>query len=183
MKRVPLDIFCYIDKFEGFDEIKNDLLNLIEAADAGSTGDIYDGYKHNITRLDWDQNHVLEREWVKFFIPYFEHQIKKMFKSEGYSSFALEAIWFQQYKQGSIHNWHIHSANYTGAFYLELPEGTPKTQLYHNSKILDLDVKEGDIAVFPSFTTHRSPKNESDKRKTIISFNFVLKDPKIFYKN
>jgi uncharacterized protein YbbC (DUF1343 family) len=42
-----------------------------------------------------------------------------------------------------------------------------------NKKIV-LDVKEGDIVMFPSYTIHRAPVIKNDIRKTIVSFNFVL---------
>ena len=61
--------------------------------------------------------------------------------------------------------------------YLELPEGTPKTQIinpYNQKDIIEVDVKEGDLLTFPSYVLHKAPKNNSDKRKTIISFNTTV---------
>ncbi len=75
------------------------------------------------------------------------------------------------------HGWHTHSDNYTGVYYLELPDETPKTQIVNplnQTEIIDLDIKEGDIVLFPSFIIHRAPINKSNKRKTIISFDINI---------
>ena len=63
---------------------------------------------------------------------------------------------------------------YTGVYYVEFEKDFPKTELINqfdqNKKII-VDVKEGDIVIFPSFIIHRSPVMKIKKRKTIISFN------------
>ena len=48
------------------------------------------------------------------------------------------------------------------------------TEIYDyttNKKIPNLYVKEGDLLTFPSIFPHRSTINNTNKRKTIISFN------------
>ena len=47
---------------------------------------------------------------------------------------------------------------------------------YGQKDIFSIDVKEGDIIMFPSFIIHRAPKNNGD-RKTIISFNIDFDYP------
>jgi predicted 2-oxoglutarate/Fe(II)-dependent dioxygenase YbiX len=94
-------------------------------------------------------------------------------------------MWFQQYVINDKHGWHTHAENYTGVYYLEMPEEAPKTELidqYNINKKITIDAKEGDIVIFPSFIIHRAPKVQSDTRKTIISFNleFYLIDEDIF---
>jgi hypothetical protein len=57
---------------------------------------------------------------------------------------------------------------------LDLPEGSPKTQLLNpinQDEIIEMDVKEGDVLTFPSFILHRAPRVDSDVVKTIISWN------------
>ena len=48
---------------------------------------------------------------------------------------------------------------------------------YDPTKQLSLKVKEGDISLFPAYSIHRSPVNNSKKTKTIISFNIEICDP------
>ena len=83
-------------------------------------------------------------------------------------------LWFQQYVNNNSHGWHTHGNNFTGVYYLELNDCSPRTQLVEpiSFKMLEIDAKEGDIVIFPSMFIHRSPLMKSNKRKTIISFNF-----------
>jgi ectoine hydroxylase-related dioxygenase (phytanoyl-CoA dioxygenase family) len=108
-------------------------------------------------------------------------------KNLGYDGINITEIWFQQYLNGSEHGWHCHSGNFTNVYYLELPEGTPKTQLvnpYNQKDIIEVDVKEGDLLAFPSYVLHKAPKNLSDKRKTIISYNIdIVYSDEIYGKN
>ena len=55
--------------------------------------------------------------------------------------------------------------NYTGVYYLQFPKGATKTQLVNEQKIFEVDAKEGDIVIFPSFIIHRSPKITEDVEK------------------
>ena len=86
-------------------------------------------------------------------------------------------MWYHQYAKNSVHNWHIHGENYTGVYYLELPDDTPKTELIDQyDKKITVEANEGDVVIFPSFIIHRGPKVLNDSRKTIISFNLEFED-------
>ena len=63
-------------------------------------------------------------------------------------------------------------------FYIDLPYNEVATQLYDpiNKTIIKPKVKEGDLLTFPANILHRSPKNITDKIKTIISFNTSYED-------
>ena len=43
-------------------------------------------------------------------------------------------------------------------------------------RAISLRVVEGDFIVFPSHIIHRSGVNQTEKRRSIISFNFDVKD-------
>ena len=95
----------------------------------------------------------------------------------GYQSAIIDEFWFQQYVTGNEHGWHTHGSNFTGVYYLELDESSPKTEIIEPSrqdKKIVMDVHEGDVLMFPSYTIHRAPTIMNDVRKTIVSFNFVL---------
>ena len=68
--------------------------------------------------------------------------------------------------------------NLSLVYYIELDNKDKSTEFYDSVKKekFQLDVKEGDIVVFPSFIPHRSPKIVTDNRKTIISCNINLID-------
>jgi len=88
-------------------------------------------------------------------------------------------IWFHQYYEGDTFGWHSHGdAAFALIYYLELPEDGPQTQFLIPpfNVSFTADVKEGDVIVFPAQTKHRSPPNNSTKRKTIISANLGIID-------
>jgi len=172
-----LQIPYTIDKFESHEKIKEELLQLINDSDSENLEKHDDYYADNIYRLDWSQNTNFYRPWVKRLQPHFEKQINNMINELGFESYFLVATWYQQYMNSGTHGWHTHSDNYTGVYYLELPDETPKTQIVNplnQTEIIDLDIKEGDIVLFPSFIIHRAPINKSNKRKTIISFDINI---------
>ena len=172
MNKFQLDCFYYKKKLQHHKEIKTPLLSLIEDAEYDPCIDL--GCDTDITKTDWKNSDNFERPWVKFLNQYLLNEILESYKDCGYDGFTLHEIWFQQYVQNSKHGWHTHSSNFTSVYYLELPDGTPKTQLvnpYNQSTIIEPEIEEGDILIFPSFVLHKAPPNLSEDQKTIISFN------------
>lgn len=54
-----------------------------------------------------------------------------------------------------------------------------KTEFYDNvnNKVIEtVDIKEGDLIIFPAHILHRSKRNITDKRKTVIAFNLDIDD-------
>lgn len=181
-----LEIPYIINYFDGHLAIKTDLLSLIDNAKSESLTNKDDYYQDNISRLDWDKKDDWNREWVQKFLPLLHKNVDKMMNEIGFENHNVLCLWFQQYLKNGTHGWHVHGDNYTGVYYLELPEGTPTTeycQPMNTKKIGKFNVKEGDILLFPSFVIHRAIKNLSDKRKTIISFNINLGRPLRGYEN
>jgi hypothetical protein len=79
-------------------------------------------------------------------------------------------MWFHQYNKGSFFDWHTHpQSNYSAVYFVELPSDELATEIHGVKK---LKPREGDLLVFPGFLPHRSPVNNTDSRKTIISMNF-----------
>jgi len=81
---------------------------------------------------------------------------------------SIAPYWFQQYLQGSDFGWHQHDHHWAMVYYIELPETSESTEFLNFGQF---NVKEGDIIFFPTFLVHRSPKIQSNLRKTIISTN------------
>ena len=62
-------------------------------------------------------------------------------------------------------------------YFLELPHTKYSTEFLNieDNKIFQIeDIREGDVAIFPSFIPHRSPVNLSSSRKTSIAFNIQI---------
>lgn len=172
MKKYRLDCAYVITDFVHHKKIKDSLLELINLAESQKVID--PGCETNISKADWHDAQNFKRDWTKYLLGYLTEPVLDIYKELGYDGYTLHDIWFQQYYKNSGHGWHSHSANFTNVYYLELPESTPKTQIvnpYNQTEVIELEVKEGDILVFPSFVIHRAPPNLSDNRKTIVSYN------------
>lgn len=158
------------EKFKYHDELKNSLLSEINKTDnTFSTNKI-----SKISRLDWHASTNMSRPWVKIIYDKLQEHFNKCVNELNYNKVVITNLWFQQYEEKDIHDWHVHGDNYTGVYYLDFPEGAPKTELRdHVDNYLTLDSKEGHIVMFPSFFIHRSPL--AGIKKTIISFNINLR--------
>ena len=130
-----------------------------------------------IGKLDWFRSKDFEnRPWVNLIWDMVTSKLNSMiYKQYGLNGIDMNNFWFQQYVTGDAHGWHIHSQNFTGVYYLELPEDDDnETRVLSGNEMLTPKVKEGDICLFPSFAIHSGPKINSTKRKTILSYNFDM---------
>ena len=133
--------------------------------------------KTTIGKLDWFRSKDFEnRPWVNLCWDMVTSKLNSMiYKQYGLNGIDMNDFWFQQYVTGDAHGWHIHSQNFTGVYYLELPEDDDnETKILSGNEMLTPEVKEGDICLFPSFAIHSAPKITSTKRKTILSYNFDM---------
>ena len=172
MKKYKLECAYSISKFKPHKELKARLLDLI--AESTSEHVVQPHAEVDITRTDWATSSNFTRPWVEYLKqPLVEHMLD-VYKDLGYGGYTLHEIWFQQYQKNSQHGWHTHSANFTNVYYLEMPDDAPKTLIvnaFNQQEIIEVEVEEGDILVFPSFVVHKAPINISNNRKTIISYN------------
>lgn len=165
--KYPLNCFYTKCRMAEHDDIKPKLLSLIDEFEP-LVGD------PSISKLDWGDSTNCGREWYKLIKPVLEKYMLASAIGCGYSKLELHNIWFQQYQKGSSHPWHTHGSQFVGVYYLELADNSPKTELmvpFNQEEKLILDVKEGDIIVFPSFVVHQAPEVLDDTRKTILSWN------------
>lgn len=174
VKKFHLDCQYVIKRFTHHAEIKNELLRLIEEADSNHV--VEPEAETDIAKVDWFKaSDFSSRNWFEYIKQYLIPDVTEMCRSVGFDGFKLWEIWFQQYFKTNGHGWHTHSANWTSVYYLELPPDAPKTQIVNpfTQNIIEVNIKEGDILMFPSFILHRAPPipNESSIRKTIISYN------------
>jgi hypothetical protein len=173
MQKTKLECSYVIGKFEKHDELKSQLLNLINTQ-FNVNRLVDDDDNTDISRCDWRFNQDQNRKWTQVLLKDLSFYLSDLINELGYKSFTIRELWFQQYDHNSQHSWHVHGCNWTNVYFLDLPEGTPKTQLispFDQTTPMEFDVKEGDILTFPSFVIHRAPTNISNTRKTIISWN------------
>jgi hypothetical protein len=174
-----------INSFNNFKSVKDNVLYLIEK-EKNFKKEYIKNLEVNISKSDYHDLQNFNRKWVVSLEQEISQNLMTLCLNLNFFGFKISGIWFQQYYENSEHGWHIHQgANYSGVFYLEMPEDGPKTEFLNTStnERFFLNMNEGDIAIFPSFALHRSPKNKSKNRKTIVSFNVDFAFPDKRYKN
>jgi len=84
-------------------------------------------------------------------------------------------MWFHQMYKGDYDNWHNHiGCQYVGVYFIDLPEGEQTELMDFEGNVMQPEVKEGQLLIFPSGYLHRSPPRVKEGEKTIISFNFNI---------
>ena len=155
----------WIYKHKRHEELKTIFLGLINSM---PNQDIRSGAE-NVYKSDWDLPKDFKRDYLYAFYKSFEDQMTEICVDFHCTKWEIHNGWFQQYKKSDYHKWHTHpKSNLSAVYYLELPEKELATEFFNGSKP---NVKEGDVLFFPSHMLHRSPKNKTDKRKTVIAFN------------
>ena len=154
-------------------------------------------YTSFISKTNW-QDEIFGEEWAQiwphFLSPADQFQvinsIKNNYPDRDWSSGEVTESWFNQYiaESGSEHPWHHHAdserksgeknpcINLASIYYVELPNKSLTTILKdpETGKELIPDVKEGQILTFASDILHKSPRNLSNNRKTVIPFNIMF---------
>jgi hypothetical protein len=170
MKIKKINSYYFIKQLENFKIHKKTLLNLIsKIPEKQRKSDI-----EQISNTDWNIPRNYNRDYLIYFYDIIKDYMNELSDFLCVTQWSISNAWYQQYYKNDRHDWHTHSqTHYTNVFYLELPIKKYKTEIYDcfTQKLINIDVKEGDILTFPAYYNHRSVINQSNKRKTIISFN------------
>ena len=176
IRKIPLITPIALSSVPNHESIKSDLMDLINESDARRIKDDNYAWSLDITRCDYD-DHMdgSPRKWVDFVRPHLVPIIKEIHEELGFKTLDVHKIWFQQYDTDSVHGWHMHTqCQWTSVYYVDLPEGTPQTEIlnpFTQNDVQTLEVKEGDVIMFPSYVIHQAPTNKGVDTKTIISWN------------
>ena len=155
-------------------------------------------YTSHISKTNW-QDDIFGEKWAQIW-PHFlspedqirvVNSIKNNYPDRDWSNGDVTESWFNQYiaESGSEHPWHHHAEservagqknpciNLASIYYVELPDKSLTTILKdpETGKEIIPDVKEGQILTFGADILHKSPRNFTDSRKTVISFNVEFK--------
>jgi hypothetical protein len=175
MKQIPVKECIWHTQLQDHSYIKNRILGEIEI----TPDPRFEEFGKSISKLDWSRSQSNNRPWVNVFKEKFLISIEEIYKSMYYEAVKIEDIWYQQYTKGDQHHWHIHGQHFTGVYYIEFPEGSPKTKVVSplTKDIIEVDAVEGDLIIFPAHWIHSSGIPMGEGRKTIISFNFDMDEP------
>ncbi len=141
-----------------------------------------DSADKNISKIsytNWEKYPVETESTLRlkyFFANYLSAFYGPRLKKKHKIDFDVNKIWYQIYEanSGDYHGWHDHMPNpfLSNIWYLELPKGYG-TEFKVKNKIIKPKVKTGDLIVFPPNILHRSPPNNSNEIKSIVSFNLI----------
>jgi hypothetical protein len=176
-KQFPFNTYYSIGQLKNSSIVNAQLLAMFEQADSEDLKQISSYYSDQIDKLDYFKSKDFERTWTKYFYPLLSNYLDEEALQRNMKDWAVHDIWFQQYETNGTHGWHVHDCNFTAVYYVELPYNAPKTELILDGCVTTVDVNEGDLLIFPSFISHRAPRNTSEKRKTIVSFNLNFYTP------
>ena len=179
MKFHKLDSFYIVTDIKEHKELKNNLLKYIEEMPQSN---IDDGYVV-VSKTDWNISSDYKRDYMNLFFNIIKPYMEEMTCKLKFTGWEIINAWYQVYNKGDKHNWHIHlGTTYANVYYLSLPSKSLSTQLYDpmNDRVIkNIKVKEGQVLTFPAHIIHRSPVNNNDNQKVIISFNTNFMDPEL----
>lgn len=149
-------------------------------------------YIKNISNLKSKNNFILRNKKLKKLKKFFEDSINTYGKEVlGFEKkISITQAWSNQNNKGSEHHIHYHpNSLVSGVFYLKV-EGTGCPIVFslsdrkelvinelnttYNYRNMALDVKNGDLILFPSNLQHQVPINNTDTTRYSISFNTFI---------
>lgn len=170
---IPQEYF--IIPYKNHKEKKEELLSMLEAADAQELKD--EGQQLTWTDLGVEtRREYFTRLLKEDFELLFENFINYYNNIRGVGQWRdmRFSFWFNQYQQGDYVKWHNHPTAFMCAvYYPELPDPGDVILIKGvDGKIYKPNIVEGDVVFFPSNFVH-SVTHNSSKRKTSINFNIV----------
>lgn len=172
LKKFNSDFPIIVSNFSRHNEVKSQLLHLIEKESFSNTSNQFD----QISATDFFVKDNMKYEYYQFIKPLIAEHMTEVFREFDVQGFAIGNMWAQQYNFNDTHHWHLHgSCHFTNVYFIELPNNELTTEIKSlDGSLLQYSAVEGSIITFPSFLYHRSPKNKTKERKTVISFNMNL---------
>ena len=126
----------------------------------------------NVTKSDWSLPKDFNRPYLETFYELISPYMDLFAKNNHCKSWTIHNSWFHEYHKKSNFPWHVHpTCQFANVYFLDLPDKKTTTEILDtDSKLIKVNVEEGDILTFPSFLRHRSPMI-TNLQKTIIAFN------------
>ena len=150
-------------------QIKDSVVAAIESMGSYS----YINNMQHIAHTDWHLSPNFYRPYYELVSPVIADVVTKVNDLYEYpDQVKLTNYWFQKYLKNDHHEWHIHKETmFNGVYFLSLPEGASKTSFKLLGEEFSVDVKEGQVLVFPSLYVHCSKPNMSSDPKLVVAFN------------
>jgi hypothetical protein len=113
-----------------------------------------------------------DKKLVNLYYKHLDFYIKESIKTKHH----MNCIWYQIYNSlsDSYHGYHTHNredCHISGVYFLKLKDHSISTEFIIDDIPKQFNVDEGDVILFDSSISHRSPPNNTSNDKIIISFN------------
>jgi hypothetical protein len=176
IEKFEIKDFILRDKFKNHSQKKEHITKLILDTDDKGWYNNTGNFNDRLLKTDWPLADNPERTWVKYFINDLHFQLNNFADHLGYTNVLINKVWYQIYEKNGIHNWHIHADNYSGVYYIKMPEDDENNYTEFLSpndfnRSFKIKVNEGDVIFFPSHLIHRAPALQKNDTKIIISWN------------
>ena len=194
IKFFPEPVFKY--KFENFKNFNKELANYIyklyENDNKGIKRSNRGGWHSKNFELK-DKNSIQ----LKFALE-LQKYILNTFQNLGWKTenqnIRIKEMWAIINKKDDFNVVHTHPNSYlSAAYYVKAPENCGKFQVENpniakrhsypeiknknefNMQVGGMEIKEGDLLIFPGYLPHKVEKNDSDEDRIVISFNVDIK--------
>lgn len=168
IKSIPVPAHVWVYSVENHAELKPQILEAIRSMGEFS----YRSAQNSLANTDWHLAANVIRPYYDIVRPVLTKHAEATRIAWAYDSVSIGRVWFQQYNTGDFHSWHTHGdCTFSSVYYVDLPDGSPKTSFMYEGTDFEVNVKEGDILTFPSYLAHRSAVNTGTDQKTVIAFN------------
>lgn len=162
---------------------KKILLDFILNDDTGSS--IKETHSNTyISKSNWtsaSKNLDSSKKFACLFEEYYFNDYYNFLYDKVKKHFDWTSVWYQVYegKSFSCHDFHNHynspNVSISNVFYIELKSKKLLTEFVEENQIIQPKACEGDTIIFDPKIYHRSPPNDTDHRKIIVSFNVHFK--------
>lgn len=125
----------------------------------------------NLASTDWHVSSDIPRLYWGAVQPIVDTHIADVGRALDLVGGRVVNYWYQQYREGDYHEWHIHpTCMFSNVYFVDLPNGK-QTTFKSFGEELQFAVQEGDILTFPSHLIHCSKALNTNATKTVLVFN------------
>lgn len=169
MKQIPQTYPFYLYDVPNHAEIKPLILDGIRSM---GTHSMFVRGQHT-SNTDWHLGRDCARPYYTHLVELFAVHSQKLVETSGMpATLSPVNYWFQQYRNGDYHEWHVHpNVMFANVYYLDLPAGASKTSFKVGDREFEVEANEGQILTFPTCFIHCSKPNLTGV-KTVIAFNY-----------
>ena len=173
----PFDLNLYQINITEWKDNKKHILSLVDFSNESASSKF-----ETLTYSDYYMNNSYKIRYSKSLMDMLNPYLKE-FSDKVYQFQKILGPWCQKQLSGDYHATHDHgSVGYSAVFYASLDNKVHDSTLFYSplqglngmrEDPRSITVSEGDLIIFPANLLHMAPAHQSEKERTIISFNLL----------